>query len=149
SILLNLTLLGIERTGAVPITDSEDSQRAFLFKTSTAVKKENVRLAAEDLLRVELPSSSGLDIRRILDFRDKHKKELTSFWKTLEADQERLGDEFDRGAHLYTNVRIEYEALKASIQSAKSEMKWDLAGLVFDLALGLSGNLVAGAAAAT
>ncbi len=149
SILLNLTLIGVEKTDSVPITDSKESQKAFLFKTSTAAKKENVRLAAEDLLRVELPSSVGLDIRRILDFRDKHKKEMASFWKALVEDQERLGDEFDRGARLYTNARIEYEALKASIQSAKTEMKWDMAGIMFDLALGLSGNMVAAGAAAT
>ncbi len=139
SILLNLALIGIDKTEAVPITDSPASQRAFLCKTSTANAAENVRLAAESLLQIELPSSRGLDVRRILDFRDGHKKEMADFWRTLIEEQNRLGSEFDQGARLFANAKAEFQALKDLIASAKSDLKWDMAEIVFDLIVGFSG----------
>lgn len=139
SILLNLTLLGLNGTDSIPMTDSPESHEAFLTKVVPLSPPENVRFAAEELMRLALPSPENLDIRRILDFRDKHKSDLKRFWNWLREEQLLLGSAFDEEGQLSPVTIAKYENLKDKIESAKDDLGWNIPGIAFDLAIGFSG----------
>lgn len=153
SILLNLTLLGVNQTGSVPITDSMESHRAFLFKVSGVDRVYNAHVAVERLMQLVLPSPKKVDTRTILEFRDRHRKELVAFWTALADEQEKLARQFDQGAdQLYTETRIEFEKLKNAIKAARENFKWGLGGNLIQFFLGLAGPnplMVASAVATT
>ncbi len=137
SILLNLALLGVKQTNAIPMTDAFESHRAFLAKTSGADRTYDLHIVAGKLLRLVLPETKRLDIRSVLDFRDKYRNELEAFWRALAEDQEKYANDLDQGANdLYFESRVEFEGLKDSIKSAWETFRWGVAVSVVQLALG-------------
>jgi hypothetical protein len=141
SILLNLTLLGANQSSSVPFTDSVESHKAFLAKMSARNSAYEMRVASSDLLRIVLPSAKGLDIRRILDFRDKYQNEMRGFWKALEEEQTALEEQFSGGTDkLYVKVRFEFENLQNALKSADETLKWSVPVAIGSLIIGLAGH---------
>ncbi len=140
SIILNLTLLGCRETDAVPITDSKPSHTAMLFKMSCADRQYEAHVAAGDLVKLALPVLRVSDIRKILDFRDKHKREMQAFWRALAADQRRLADILSSGPSLFIEAKSEYENLKKSVKESQRELKWSVVTSLMTLGMGLAGR---------
>jgi hypothetical protein len=139
SILLNLTLLGVRRAEAIPMTDALESHRAFLAKISGADRAYNLQMVVGRLLRLVLPETKSLDIRSVLDFRDSHLNELRAFWRAIADDQEKYANDLDRGADdLYFQSRDEFVKLRDSIKSEWQTLKWGIAASVVQLAVGFA-----------
>jgi hypothetical protein len=138
SILLNLTLLGARRQELAPITDSLPSHRAFLFKSCGTTNEYEAHVAAQDLIRLALPTPATLDIRRILDFRNKYGGELQKFWRAMGEERTRLENQFSLDGKLYFEKRIEFENLRDAIKSADETLKWSLMATFAQLVIGLA-----------
>jgi len=153
SILLNLTLLGVNKTRTVPMTDDRLSHQAFLFKTSGVDRLYDTHVAAYKLMQLVLPDPKSLDIRKVLDFRDKHRKEMNDFWKAMATERERLANTFELGSdELYSRAVIEFQNLKNAIKSVQDTLKWSMGASIVQLILGFAGqnpSVLATAAATT
>jgi hypothetical protein len=140
SILLNLTLLGAKKQELVPITDSLDSHRAFLSKVCGATNDYEVHVAAQDLMRLALPTRATLSIPRVLDFRRRYGHELQKFWRAMEEEQRKMADQFSLEGKFYSERRAEFENLRNTIKSSDQTLKWSLMVTLTQLVFGIAGH---------